>query len=474
MSLEKINLTQDSGVVKEIINLATEDSPFPSSGQEVFVLYEGKLNNGKVFDSSLDKANPFKFQLGKGHVIKGWDIGIASMKKGEKAVLYLKSEYAYGEAGAGNDIPPNSDLIFTVELVDFKDKVKSKYEMNKDEKVKEAHRLKGEGNVYFKESKFDEANGKYESAAEYLKEEIKDLNDEEVQLYLTTLINSSICLNKTGNYLKAIKNSDSVIKIKILPKAVYQRAIAYLNNASDEESLELANQDLELYISLTSKEDQGVIYLNELKNEKLRKIKASKKSLSKGLFSGLYEDIKMPEPEKNIVLLDKPTEGNPIVYFNIKAGNKEIKRIEFELFKNITPKTAENFRVLCTGENGYGYKGSIFHRIIKGFMMQGGDFENSNGTGGKSIYGNKFDDENFSIKHTKEGLLSMANSGKNTNGSQFFITFKETPWLDGKHVVFGRVIKGIEHIMEFENIKTDSGDKPAEDVVVVECGEINN
>mmetsp|Transcript_61875 Transcript_61875/g.188944 ORF Transcript_61875/g.188944 Transcript_61875/m.188944 type:complete len:186 (-) Transcript_61875:58-615(-) len=170
---------------------------------------------------------------------------------------------------------------------------------------------------------------------------------------------------------------------------------------------------------------------------------------------------------------------NPVVFFDISIGGHPVGRIKMELFRDVVPKTAENFRQLCTGEFKLnkvpiGYKNCTFHRIIKDFMIQGGDFVKGDGTGSLSIFGERFPDENFTLKHDKPGLLSMANSGANSNGCQFFITCNKSDWLDNKHVVFGQVLDPASMLVvrKIENVAVGAGSKPRLSVLITECGEL--
>ena len=178
--------------------------------------------------------------------------------------------------------------------------------------------------------------------------------------------------------------------------------------------------------------------------------------------------------------MSQSIKDRPRVFFDVQVGGVPLGRIVFELFSDVAPKTADNFRSLCTGEKGIGkttekplhYLGSCFHRVVKSFMIQGGDFVNHNGTGGESIFGSTFEDEEFKLKHEKPFLLSMANRGKNTNGSQFFITTEIAPHLDGLHVVFGQVVSGKEVVKEIEDLDVDKKDRPLQDARIVNCGQL--
>jgi len=161
--------------------------------------------------------------------------------------------------------------------------------------------------------------------------------------------------------------------------------------------------------------------------------------------------------------------SNPKPWFDISIGGEAAGRVTMQVRVDVVPKTATNFVELCTGKKGFGYKGSPFHRVIPGFMCQGGDFTNRDGTGGKSIYGEKFEDESFKLKHTTKGILSMANAGPGTNGSQFFLCTAKTAWLDGKHVVFGKVVDGYDVVEKVEAVGSSSGDT-SKDVLITDCG----
>jgi cyclophilin family peptidyl-prolyl cis-trans isomerase len=251
----------------------------------------------------------------------------------------------------------------------------------------------------------------------------------------------------------------TVIIVLVFATAYY----FYYKNQKDKEKQDLEKKEEER----KEKESESEIERELQKREELKEIK--KKELKKNLIlQKRRETRKKQEQEQEKIKKQK----EDLVYMDIGINNKHIGRIIIKLFSDVVPKTCNNFRTLCNNNKKLSYKRSPFHRIIKDFMIQGGDFTNENGKGGMSIYGSKFEDENFDIPHDQPYLLSMANSGPNTNGSQFFITTSETPHLDGKHVVFGIVVEGHEIVDELNNTETDRSDRPTKNIRIMDCGKI--
>ena len=452
MSNEYINLTEDGGVKKKLLSLGSGDQP--SNNNEIIISFTSTIDN------KTTKKENFRFSLGNNEVNSGLEIAVKSMKINEKSSFIISPEYSNNKKNS----------IYEIILLQILPPLKKISEMDFPEKLSRAKMLKNEGVEKYKENEFEIAAEKFLKSIEFVKNS-DEKNEDQIEgfnLLITLLTNLSNCYNHLKNYEKVMKFTEQALKLKPNAKNYYFRSIASVNIGNLNE----AEKNLTELKKFLNENDEGIKYVQNLIENQKKIQNVNKKKFSKNIFKQkLYDD--KPNNFKPNFIPEKINEKNPKCFFEIQIGNDEnLKRIEFELFKDHVPKTSENFRCLCTGEKNLHYKNSIFHRIIKDFAISGGDFENNDGTGGKSIYGKTFEDENFYYAHNKEGILTMANSGKNTNGSQFFITLKETPWLDGKNVVFGRVIKGMDVVNEIAEVETDGQNKPEEEVKIVNCGEI--
>ena len=478
---EYTNITEDGGIKKRILKEGHSDPP--AKGKTVYIFFKSKYQD-RIFDQSKENT-VFPFTIGENKVIKGWEIAVQSMKIGEKADFIMTSDYTYGDKVFDDSIPAGAIISYEIELVGVgnNDSENGIENLTYEEKLQWGQLLKKEGVEKFKADDLIGAKDCFMKALNFLKtmDPKKEEEKEGVDLYLTTLSNICNCFNKEKEYSSVIDIANMGLKIKMTPKLLYFRAIAY----AFTEEFEKANNDSknlsEILLSETGPEkgdkkeiEQTLLYVNKIITERNEIYIEKNKKFSRATFRRYLYNNKSLE-NKPLLPPIEPNPDNPVVFFELKISEKNVGRIEFELFQNIVPRTAENFRFLCSNnkEGGLTYKGSSLNKVIKNFVIGGGEIENTKEKE-KCLYGEKFDDENYIYCHCRRGLLSMDNDGKNTNNSKFLITLKFLPWLDGKHVVFGQIINGLEIIKEIEDLETDSDDRPLTKVVIENCGEIIN
>ena len=473
---EYINVTEDEGIKKKIIKEG--QGSYPKEGNEVTINYIGIFNN-QIFEQS-NEDTPTSFIIGENKVIKGWELALKTMKLGEKSEFIMKPEYTYGDKQINENIPPNSILTYEIELksIHYKSTEDSLENLTYEEKMQWGKLLKQNGVEKFKENDISGAREYFIKALSFLKtmDPKKEEEKEGVELFLTIIANICNCYNKEKDYESVIKFSFIGLNIKDTPKLLYFRTIAYTQlEEFDEAENDLKNL-IELFKSNGEENNQEVNdtvnYLRELIDSKKLIFDEKNKKFSRAIYRQLLYNNKNIK-YKILVPKQTPNIENSFVFFEIQIGDKNAGKIEFELFKDMVPITSENFRNLCIGtSDGLTYKNTYFNRIIKGFIIGGGELQN-NIDEKKCIYGQYFDDENYNYGHCRRGLLTMDNDGKNKNNSKFLITLNHIPWFDGKHVVFGQVINGMEIIEQIENIETDKDDKPLTKIIIINCGEIN-
>jgi cyclophilin family peptidyl-prolyl cis-trans isomerase/FKBP-type peptidyl-prolyl cis-trans isomerase len=470
-----VNITEDEGIQKKILKKGKGATP--KEGNEVEIYYIGKYED-KIFEQTNENET-FTFIIGENKVIKGWDIAVKTMQLGEKSEYIMKPEYTYGDKPVNENIPPNSILTYEIELksIHYKCAEDCIHNLTYSEKLQWGKLLKQEGVNKFKENNISGAKEDFIKALSFLNtmNPEKEEEKEGVELLLTILANICNCVNKEKDYDSVIKYATIGINIKKTPKLLYFRTIAF----AYKEEFKLAENDLNELIELfKSSGDENneevnntINYLRTLIDSRIKIYEEKNKIFSRAIYRQVLYNNKTNN-NKILVPNQVPNPNNPVVFFEIQVEKENIGKIEFELFKDVVPITTENFRNLCIGtQNGLTYKNSCVNKIIKNFVLGGGNLENYNG-GDKCIYGEYFDDENYTYCHCRRGLLTMDNDGKNKNNSKFLITLKYIPWFDGKHVVFGQIIKGMEILDQIENIETDENDKPLKKITIINCGEI--
>ena len=474
---EIIIITKDEGIKKRILKEGTGINP--KEGNEVSINYIGKFED-KIFEQT-NENEPLTFIIGENKVLKGFELAVQTMKLGERAEFIMKSEYTYQDKQINEDIPINSILTYEIELkcIHYKNTEESLENLTYGEKLQWGKLLKQNGVEKFKENDIPAARECFVKALSFLKtmNPEKEEEKEGVDLFLTILANICNCYNKEKDYDSVIKYAFIGINIKPTLKLLYFRTIAlsYLEEFDDAEK-DFKNL-IELFKSNGEENNQEIDdtinYLRTLIDSRKKIFDEKNKIFSRAIYRQLFHNNKNIK-EKILVPSQTPNLNNPFVFLEIQIGEKNVGKIEIELFKDVVPITVENFRNLCIGtQDGLSYKNSCFNKLIKNFVLGGGELENISGEN-KCIYGKYFDDENYIYGHCRRGLLTMDNDGKNKNNSKFFILLNHIPWFDGKHVVFGQIINGMEIIKQIEEIETDKDDKPLINISIINCGKISN
>ena len=521
---EWLDVRGDGGVLKRILRAGNAAAGLPIDGMCAKVNYdayiEGGWFDGRQVDTTRNRNEEdgdFQFLLGESHeavkdgwVIRGLNAGCETMHRGEKAEFIFTPEYAYGTAGsrAHPKVPPNSTLRYEVEMLTWKPALsdeKNMLDMPWQDRLELAYATKESANEHFREGQPEEARMRYWKAGMLMDvvghkgtpvEMPPDRLEEQNALALTCWLNEAMCYirmaqneHETGRncrgglvdsatnptlWRKAIASCDVALKYdEGNVKGHYRKGMAY----HQLHEFDAAREHYTRALRGNPRSREIREALDELKAAHAASTQADARMFKKvmGTSRGLYTEL--PGPSCNGGA--NPTaRANMHVWLHFAVGVEAVGRVELELWVDKLPRTCTNFRALCTGESPphaitrrpLHYKGCPIHRVVKGLMIQGGDIICHDGRGGASIYGNYFADEGFEAKHDAPGLLSMANQGRDTNRSQFFITTQAAPHLDGLHVVFGRVLSGMEVVRRIEECPVVD-DKPVTPVVIDECGE---